>query len=210
MSVIHSSKSAFLYGQVRRSLQSGRYVPGQRIDPATLAAEFNTSPTPVRFALCRLVGEGLVADHARGGLHVPLPNEIAMYDLYDWMQRLLLMACDIGVAPTARKTGELELASADNDVVKLTWQLFDAIARATAHRSLHHAVKQANDRLAPIRRAKQGLLEHAYEELSELNRHWKKRDIPAIRSALRDYHERRKQIVPRIVAMLSDRSDYLK
>lgn len=82
MSPIHS-KSAFLYGQVRRALQAGRYVPGQRIDPATLAAEFNTSPTPVRFALYRLVGEGLIADHARSGLHVPLLTEVALHDLYD-------------------------------------------------------------------------------------------------------------------------------
>lgn len=208
MDAVHS-KSAFVYGQVRRALQSGRYAPGQRIDPATLAAEFNISPTPVRFALYRLVGEGMVADHARDGLHVPLLTEVAMRDLYDWMERLLLMACDIGVAPTFRKTGKLELASADDDLVKRTWQLFDAIAHATAHWSLHHAVKQANDRLAPIRRAKQGLIEHAYEELSQLNRHWQTRDIPALKSALRDYHERRKQLVPSIVASLSDRIDYL-
>ncbi|MBN6150768.1 GntR family transcriptional regulator [Xanthomonas sp. AmX2] len=205
MSSIHS-KSAFLYGQVRRALQSGRYLPGQRIDPATLAAQFDTSPTPVRFALYRLVGEGLIADHARGGLQVPLPNEVALRDLYDWMQRLLLMACDIGAAPLVRKVGKLEI-SADDDVVKRTWQLFDAIAAATGHRSLHHAITQANDRLAPIRRAKHGLLEQPAEELAELNRHWQKRDIPALRSGLLEYHERRKQLVPCIVALLSDRSD---
>lgn len=208
MDAIHS-KSAFVYRQVRRALRSGRYAPGQRIDPARIAAEFNTSPTPVRFALYRLVGEALVVDHARDGLHVPLPTEVAMRDLYDWMERLLLMACDIGAVPAARKTEQLELASADNDLVKLTWQLFDVIARATAHGSLHHAVKQANDRLAPIRWAKQGLLEHTNEELSQLNRHWQTRDIPALKSALRDYHERRKQLVPCIVALLNDRSDYL-
>jgi DNA-binding GntR family transcriptional regulator len=208
MDAIHS-KSAFVYGQVRRALQSGRYAPGQRIDPTTLSAEFKTSPTPVRFTLYRLVGEGLVADHARDGLHVPLLNEVAMRDLYDWMERLLLMACDIGEAPTFQKTEKLELVTADGDLVKLTWQLFDAIARATAHGSLHHAVKRANDRLAPIRRAKQGLLEHAYEELSQLNQYWQTRDMPALKSALRDYHERRKQLVPSIVALLSNDSDYL-
>ena len=203
------SKSAFLYGQVRRALQSGRYVPGQRIDPATLAAEFHTSPTPVRFALYRLVGEGLVADHARNGLHVPLPNEVVMRDLYDWMERLLLMACDIGFAPPARRGTEPKPAPTDHDVVKRTWQLFDAIARATGHRSLHRAVRQANDQLAPIRRATQGLIEDACEEFSELDRRWQKRDIPALETALRDYHERRKQLVPCIVATLSDGGDYL-
>jgi DNA-binding GntR family transcriptional regulator len=204
------SKSVFVYRQVRRALRSGHYAPGQRIDPARLAAEFNTSPTPVRFALYRLVGETLLVDHARDGLHVPLLNEVAMRDLYDWMEHLLLTACDIDAARVARKAEQLELASADDDLVKLTWLLFDAIAAATAHGSLHHAVKQANDRLAPIRRAAQGLLEHTYEELSELNRRWQAHDMPALKSALRDYHERRKQLVPCIVALLSEGGDYLR
>jgi len=208
MDAIHS-KSVFVYGQVKRALRSGRYAPGQRIDLATLAAEFNTSPTPVRFALYRLVGEALIVDHARDGLHVPLLTEVAMRDLYDWMEHLLLMACDIGVSRVAGKVESLEVASADDDLVKLTWQLFDAIARATAHGSLHHAVKQANDRLAPVRQARLGLLKRSYEELSELNRLWQAHDVPSLKSALRDYHERRKQIVPCIVALLSERSEQL-
>jgi DNA-binding GntR family transcriptional regulator len=203
------SKSAFLYGEIRRSLQSGRYLPGQRVDPATLAMEFHTSATPVRFALYRLVGEGLLEDHARSGFHVPLPNEVALRDLYDWMERLLLAACDFDIAPVTRKNGRIEVSSPDDDLVKLTWQLFDAIALAADQRSLHLAVKQANNRLAPIRRAAQEMIEDLFEELSGLNRHWRKRDMPALKSALHEYHERRKQCVPRIVAFLGDRSELL-
>ncbi|GGK03190.1 GntR family transcriptional regulator [Luteimonas terricola] len=206
----HLSRSAFLHKQVRRALQSGHYAPGQRIDPATLADQYHTSPTPVRFALYRLVGEGMLEDHARGGLHVPLPTEFAMRDLYEWMQRLLIMSCDIGISPmAARKVVKLNFSSADDDLVKLTWQLFNAIAAATAHRSLHRAVRQANDRLAPIRRAKTGLLEHNFEELAELNHLWQQRDMPALKSALRDYHERRQQLVPCIVALLAERREHL-
>lgn len=201
------SKSAFVYGQVRRALRSGCYAPGQRIDPATLAAEFHTSPTPVRFALYRLVGEGLVADHARAGLHVPLLTEVALRDLYDWMQRLLLMACDIAVAQPLPPT-ERPLANAEDDLVKRTWQLFDAIASATDHWSLQQAVKQTNDRLAPVRRANLGLIARRREELAELSRHWQTRDMSALKSAVRDYHERRKQVVPHMVALLSDRDGY--
>lgn len=208
MNAFHS-KSSFLYGQVRRSLQSGRYAPGQRIDPATLASEFHTSATPVRFALYRLVGEGLLEDHARSGLHVPLPTEVALRDLYDWMQRLLLIACDIGFAPQVQRTiRNVEPSSPSDDMVKLTWQLFDAIARATGHHSLHQAVKRANDRLAPVRRAKQDVLEQRFEELSVLSRYWQSRDIPALESALRNYHERRKQLVPCIVARLNAASGH--
>ncbi|MCC4594061.1 GntR family transcriptional regulator [Xanthomonas campestris pv. phormiicola] len=209
MSAIHS-KSALVYAQVRRALQSGRYLPGQRIDPASLAAEFRTSPTPVRFALYRLVGAGLLADHARNGLHVPLPTEVALRDLYDWMQRLLLMACDIGVAATAARPQEVLPECGGADVVKMTWQLFDTIAGTTGHRCLHHAVRRANDRLAPIRHAKQYLLENAGEELLELRRHWRERDMAALGAAVRGYHERRLQHVPRIVAMLNDGRDSIR
>ena len=54
MNAVHS-KSAFLYKQVRRALQAGRYVPGERIDPGTIAAEFNTSPTPCLLYTSRCV-----------------------------------------------------------------------------------------------------------------------------------------------------------
>lgn len=206
MNAIHS-KSSFLYEQVRRALQSGRYAPGQRIDPATLASEFHTSPTPVRFALYRLVGEGLLEDHARGGLHVPLPTEVALRDLYDWMQGLLLEACDKGFAPRGQTPMRgVEPSSPEEDVVKLTSQLFNAIAHAAGQGQLHQAIKRANDQLAPIRRAKHELLERPFEELVELNRHWNAHDISALKSALYTYHERRKQLVPCIVALLNTRS----
>ena len=209
MSAVHS-KSAFLYGQVRRALQAGRYVPGQRIDPGTIAVEFNTSATPVRFALCRLVGEGLVADHARDGLYVPLPTEVALRDLYDWMHRLLLMSCEVGFAPQELSAArDVEVSSTEDDLVTLTWQLFDAIAQATARGQLHLAVKRANDRLAPIRRAKQDLLEKPFEELSTMARIWQARDIPSLKAALHNYHERRKQLVPCIVAKLNAKAELL-
>ncbi|NIK08455.1 DNA-binding FadR family transcriptional regulator [Xanthomonas arboricola] len=205
MSEIHS-KRAVAYAQVRRALQSGRYPPGQRIDPAKLATELKISSTPVRFALYRLVGEGLLIDHARYGFQVPLLTEVALRDLYDWMERLLRMACDMGVALVPHAPAEPESTSAATDVVKQTWKLFDAIARATAHWSLHHAVRQTNDKLAPVRRAKHGLLDGLEEELAELTLHWQQRDLAALQTALHAYHVRRIQAVPRIVAVMHERS----
>lgn len=201
------SKSTFVYRQIRHGLRSGRYAPGQRLDPATLAEEFHTSSMPVRFALYRLVGEALVVNRDRDGTHIPLPTEVVLSDLYDWMERLLQMACDIGMAPVARKTEPLKLSSAEDDLIKPTWQLFDTIARVTASGALCHAVKRANYRLAPVRRTEQELLEHTFEELSELNRHWQERNMPALKAALHAYYGCRKQLVPCIVAQLNDCSD---
>ncbi|WP_202841039.1 GntR family transcriptional regulator [Luteimonas saliphila] len=203
MSAAHASKSAFLYREIRRALQAGHYVPGQRIDPATIAAEFRTSLTPARYALYRLVGEDLIADHGRDGLHVPLPTEFSLHQLYDWMHRLLLAAFEIGFPQwTHEDVREVDL-SPDDDLVKRTWHLFDAIASATGHVPLHRTVRRTNDCLAPIRRHKQTLLPDAFEELSELILHWRRRDIDALRLALKRYHDRRMQLVPCIVVLLN-------
>jgi hypothetical protein len=203
------SKSALVYRHVRRALRSGCYLPGQRIDPARLATDFKTSLTPVGFGLYRLASENQLADHARDGLHVPLPTEVALRSLYDWMEHLLLTACDIRTSSVTGKPKPLDI-SADGDLVKLTWQMFEAIAASKVHQPLELAARQANDRLSPIRRVEPELIEHCFEELSELNRHWQARDIPALKSELHEYHERRKQLVPCIVALLNDRSEELQ
>ena len=199
------SKSAFVYTQVRRALRSGRFVPGQRIDPAAIAEEFRTSATPVRFALYRLVGEGLIVDHARSGLHVPLFTEVALRDQYDWMRRLLLMACGIDAA-ASHATIPMAVPS-DENTACLTWQLFDAIGRTADHRPLHQAVERTNDQLAPIRLAGREPVAHASEELAALIRHWQNGDAPSLAAGLDAYHERRIRLVPRIVASLGDEPD---
>lgn len=196
------SKNAFLYDQLWLQLRSGQYAPGERIDPATLARQFRTSQTPVRFALCRLVGEDLLDDQAREGFHVPLPTELVLRDLYDWMRRLLAIACDIGFDSRTAESVPRGTLKPEDDLVTSTHQLFDSIALATGHLALYRAVQMTNGRLASIRRAKQGLLDHAFDELASLGKHWDKQDIPALRRALAEYHERRIRLVPKIVAVL--------
>ena len=208
--IARQSKSAFLYLEVRRALRSGTYVPGQRIDPATLAEEFHASATPVRFALYRLVGEGLIADHGRSGLHVPLPTEVMLRDQYDWMRRLLQMACTL-CFDAARPRTEAEMVVApEDDLPNATWEFFDGIARATDHHSLHRAVEQANDRLAPVRRIGLGLIDDAFDELASLIGHWRDRNEQALLVGLDAYHERRAQLVPHIVALLGDGVDFFR
>lgn len=199
------SKRALLYDEVRLALQTGRYAPGDRIDPASLAVEFKTSTTPVRYALYRLVGEGVIDDDAREGFHVPLPTELGLRDQYDWMQRLLLMACDMDSAPKPGEPANLDVSESGprTDIAVITARLFERIAAATQHLSLFRAMRQANDRLGPTRWFKQGLIQDAPEELAALYQCWQRRDTDALKSAVIAYHERRKQHVPQIVALVS-------
>lgn len=204
------SRTEILYDQVRLALQSGQYLPGQRIDPAALAAEFDTSDMPVRLVLQRLVGARLLDLHDRGSVRLPLPSEVELRERYDLMGRLLVMSCDIDLRTITRKDiPHIEITSADDDLVNLTGQLFDAIALATDQEALYGVLKHYNDWLAPIRRSKRHLIDDAFEELTQLNRHWQQRDIPSLKTAIHDYFERRKRLAPHIVTILNRQNSRL-
>lgn len=196
-------KSTFLHERIRRALQSGRYLPGQRIEPQAVAREFKTSVTPVRMAIHRLIGEGMIENHPRGGLYVPLLPEVDLRDRYDWMQHMLLMALEIGWSPQVRSLEAHQVVADPADIPKSTWKLFDAMAEATEQTALHQAVRRTNDQLAPVRRAKQTLIDNAHAELAELCAHWQSGEMAALKAGINAYYERRKRLVPRIVALLN-------
>ncbi|AYC34939.1 GntR family transcriptional regulator [Pseudomonas cavernae] len=60
-----------LYQRLREGLLAGRFQPGQRLKIRDLAAEWGTSPMPVRAALQRLVAEGALEGEAQRSLRVP-------------------------------------------------------------------------------------------------------------------------------------------
>lgn len=198
-----NSKSELLYEAIKQALLTGQYTPGARIDPSRLAQEFNISPTPVRFALYRLVGEGVIEDHAREGFHVPRVTEMSLRELYDWMERLLLIACETQLDHLDEKSTLLDALANERDIVSMTAHLFEAIALRTDNSCLYFSVRRTNSLLSPIRHMKAGILEGTDEELCILRDHWVKQRVEPLKAAVIDYHQRRKDLVPRIVATVN-------
>src|SRR5690606_28174482 len=155
-------------------------------------------------ALFRLSGRGMLTAGVRIGFFVPVPTEATLRDLYDGMQLMLGNALGTSIPPNIRWRVKPIRISPQDDLVKQTWRLFDTIGRSTGHRFIYETIKHLNDRLAPIRRAKQGWIESAFEELSEMNRLWEKRDTARLRVEIGNYHRRRKELTPEIVAMISE------
>lgn len=77
---------------LKRRIMGREFRPGDRLDPAVLAAPLSSSVTPVRDALHLLTGEGLVETRTSGGFHIPALDEPALKDLYDWSAELLALA----------------------------------------------------------------------------------------------------------------------
>jgi DNA-binding GntR family transcriptional regulator len=74
-----ASPSESAYRQLRDRLLAGGFPLTHRLAEERLAALFGVSRTPVRHALIRLHGEGLVSQHSQGGYRpaVPDPDDIA-------------------------------------------------------------------------------------------------------------------------------------
>mgnify|MGYP006189613975 FL=1 len=60
-----------LYQRIREGLLVGRFQPGERLKIRDLAAEWGTSPMPVRAALQRLVAEGALEGEPQRSVRVP-------------------------------------------------------------------------------------------------------------------------------------------
>jgi DNA-binding GntR family transcriptional regulator len=60
-----------IYVKIRNSLMMGHYVPGQKLVIRQLAETYDTSLTPVRECLRRLVAEGVLEGQAQRSVRVP-------------------------------------------------------------------------------------------------------------------------------------------
>jgi len=61
--------------KLRQAILSGHYMPGDRLNEAKLAHEFNTSRIPIREALIQLQESGLVMNHEGRGMCVTKLSE---------------------------------------------------------------------------------------------------------------------------------------
>jgi len=76
-------------GDLRRRLREGDLEPGSRITAKEVAEGLRLSPTPVREALSRLAGEGLLEERRGDGLFVPELSATDVAGLYRLSEQLL-------------------------------------------------------------------------------------------------------------------------
>lgn len=62
-----SSASDYVYGELRRRLMAGSFLPGEPLREEHIATQLSVSRTPVRNAIERLIADGLVTREGRRG-----------------------------------------------------------------------------------------------------------------------------------------------
>ena len=153
-------------GTLRAAILSGRYMPGDRLNEAKLAHEFNISRIPIREALIQLQESGLVMNHEGRGLCVTKLGEediqrinsvrLVMETEAIWLARknmtpqIAAQLEDVLARMEAAHDLLVEVAPLDIEVHRLIWRasgnpylaraLDSLVAQLFAHKTLEHQV----------------------------------------------------------------------
>lgn len=191
-----------VYQELKGQLLEGRRPPGAPLEPKILGEELAASNTPVRDALHRLVGEGLVEAPNHNGFHVPRITEARLRDLYGWNGQVLGLAART-IQPQTEK-GAATVTDEASSVANAISSLFLRIGKQAGNGEQERAIAGLNDRLASCRHAEAAVLAETIAEFAGLERIVHAGDRTALSAALVRYHRRRIRAVTQIIQRLMD------
>lgn len=185
---------------LRTRLRSGRLVQGERLMAAELCRDLALSSTPVREALARLAGEGLIEDRRGEGYFAWRMDAVDLVELYDLQAAYLRMAVeapglDLGPPPPAEPPG-------DDDALGMAEALMLAVIRRGRSIALRAAHLRLADLLAPARRIEPAVLPDVAGEWIALAWALAAGDVEALRAWIDGYLDRRRKAAPALVAAL--------
>lgn len=187
---------------IRKRLRSGRLVQGEQLMARDLARELRLSPTPVREALSRLAGEGLLEDRRGAGYFAWRLDAVDLVELYDLQCGYLRMALARSREAPPPPDGTFTSTPVSPDpVAEIEATLAQLVLRG---RSL--ALQRANallaDRLAPARRLEVHVLGDPDPECAVLAAALATDDVGELMGWIDRYGATRRQAAPELVAVM--------
>jgi DNA-binding GntR family transcriptional regulator len=191
-----------VYLALKEQLAGGALAFGDHLEPAAIGEELNSSITPVRDALHRLVGERIVEAPRNDGFRMPAPTEAEIRDLYDWNEALLDLALrrrPPGPSPWPFLEAQARTVHGQAPSRHPAAILFRDIARRSGSAEQEAAIESLSDRLAALRRAELRLFGDPEAELAPLRAALAGKDLPALRRGIAAYHRCRRVCVPQLL-----------
>lgn len=174
---------------------SGRFGWGEPLVATALAAELDLSQTPVREALARLAGEGLIEHRPGRGYYAPSPSADDIADLYEVHRRLLHWAVDLlEIGP--RMTG---IESSDDRTAE---RVFTGLARAPGRAILAQSHWRTTLRLRPIRLVEAEIAPVAAGWVARIEARVISREFDALRQEIDAYHQDRAGVSTAVVSVM--------
>ncbi|NOX49026.1 MAG: GntR family transcriptional regulator [Gammaproteobacteria bacterium] len=142
--------------EIRQRIRDGRVVPGQRLIEAELTEDLGISRGPLREALWRLSGEGLVTIEPNKGVSVKRLNREEVLNIYAIREMLEGLAARLAAQHINEGDNLKRLKIAKNDTVKLEHSL-DVTSYMQANEAFHDTIvilsgnEQLGDLIAQLR-----------------------------------------------------------
>ncbi len=189
---------------LREQLRGGVHDPGQALTIADLAKDLQLSPTPIREALSRLAGEGLVEDRRGRGYFTWRLDSNELAQAYEFQDLLvggaalrLIERSPAGLPPVARAPDQPPRAYGE-----ALDQLFRALLRLAGNQALQMAYGLLSDRLASLRVAEASVLDNADAELTDIAEAASLAQWREVAELLAAFHVRRRQCASEIIAWI--------
>lgn len=135
--------------QIRKLLVDGRFEPGQKLALSRLSKELGISVMPIREALRRLEGEGLVNFHPNRGAIVRPVNRVFLQDLYE--VRAALQEVALRRAVSRITFAKAQLLRDLCRIYEQTIETDDIVAIIAANRAVHIAIFEIADNRHALR-----------------------------------------------------------
>lgn len=173
---------------------SGRFGWGEPLIATSLAMELGLSATPIREALARLAGEGLIEHRPGRGYYALSPTTTEVSDLYELHRRLVSWALD--------QTAVADFLARADVVSPKVEALYDRVVGGAGSRILSRAHRRVVLQLRPIRAVEDrlGLLGLDAVQLQEAQ--LEAGDLEALARTVNQYHADRKAGASVVVAAL--------
>ena len=180
---------------LRRRLLDGRFPPGERIPAVTVADELRLSATPIREALSRLAGEGLVDERRHQGFFAKRPTGADVADLYRLAQAhlLILLAQERAIRHDAPEPERLRA-----EPVRAVEAFCLGWLSTRGSTALYGAYRSAAVQLGPIRRTEPLILDGLAEEAEAFVQSAAADPAPEVAQTFRRFHARRIAVADRL------------
>jgi DNA-binding transcriptional regulator YhcF (GntR family) len=187
---------------LRERLRSGAHVQGEPLPVADLARLWDVSATPVREALSRLAGEGLIEDRRGRGYFAWRTDGADLRDLYQAQDVYARSALMIVAATQGRSRGlrSARLAGAPEDRGAFWEILFAGVALEAGNRFMLCVQQRLADRLAPARRVEPAVLDEASADFEALAHSFNAGAWRDLEEGLKPFFARRRAVADDLVA----------
>lgn len=203
---------------LRQRLRDGLATPGGPLIVMDLARTLRISATPIREALARLAGEGLVEDRRGRGYtarRLEAADLVDLYRLHGWLVRFALDGAALSASllealaaptPGVRATGALEPGpgAQRRTETEVFWQ---GVAALAGNRALDRTMSALTDHLSLARLVEGRVFDDFDSELILLRKNICANNMAEFRTICERYHARRCSMAGTLAAMIRDRSD---